>query len=341
MVGPYIDEITPGPRPVERLELNRLAVIGRFQRSAPARLRRAEDVAAAGLPEGRVAAGLRAFFALGGREAVFLPSPDLAPVELPEGTGLVAAPEADGDWALLKPLAEAAGKAGAMLLVDTPWGAPSAGKLEAWRKAGGADWKDAAAVGPWLLAADGTAVPPSVAAAGVVARIEHARGVWKAPSGLEANVDPLLPAAKFGDREQLLLNPLGVNLFRSFPGRGTVLWGARTLSTDPEWRYVSVRRTVRMVEQSLLKALQWVVFEPNDEPLWADARAQVDGFLHMLFRQGAFQGSSPRDGYYLRCDRTTMTQADIAAGRLLLELGLALVKPAEFLTLRLQVQTAV
>lgn len=340
MVGPLIEETSPGPRPVERLELDRLAVIGRFHRDAPAKLRRGADVAAAGLPEGRLAAGLRAFFALGGREAVLLPSPDLAPVELPEGIGLVVAPEADGEWTLLKPLAQAATKAGAMLLVDAPWGSTSAAKLQRWRQDGGVASDDAAAFAPWLLAADGSAVPPSLAAAGLIARSERQRGVWKAPAGLEANVDPFRPALALADREQAILNPLGVNLFRSFPGRGTALWGGRTLSADPEWRYVSVRRTVQMVERSLLQALQWVVFEPNDEPLWAAVRGQVDGFLHMLFRQGAFHGASARDAYYLRCDGTTMTAVDIESGRLIVELGLALVKPAEFLTLRLQLKTA-
>lgn len=335
-----IEEMSPGPRPVQMLEMNRLAVIGQFAREQPARLRRAQDVAAAGLPEGRVAAGLRAFFELGGREAVYLPSPTLTLVEWPEGTGLVAAPEADGNLALLAPLAEAAAKAGAMLLLDAPWGATSEARLRGWRQGGAADWTDAAAFAPWMLAADGGAVPPSLVAAGLIARAERQQGVWKAPSGLQAAADPYRPALTLGDREQAVLNPLGVNLFRGFPGRGNLLWGGRTLSNDPEWRYLSVRRTLKMVERSLTEALQWAAFEANDERLWAAARQQADGFLHQLFRQGALQGQGPQQAYYLRCDRTTMTEADIAAGRVVLELGLAVAKPAEFLTLRIAAQTA-
>ena len=339
MVGPMIEEISPGPRPIEVLEMNRLAVIGRFERVAPARLRRFEDVAAAGLPEGRVAAGLRAFFELGGREAVYLPSPTLSPVALPDGTGLLAAPEADGDWAIVGPLAQAATGAGAMLLVDAPWGATSATRLQSWRQSAGANWDDAAAFAPWMLAADGTAVPPAMVAAAVIARSERQRGVWKAPSGVDSTTGDYRPAMALGERDQSVLNPLSVNLFRSFPGKGTLLWGGRTLSAGPDWRYLSVRRTMKMVERTLLHALQWVVFEPNAEPLWADVRAQVDSFLDRLFRQGALQGTGPRDRGYVQCGRTTMTEADIAAGRLHVELGLALVKPAEFLTLRLTLRT--
>ncbi|MCG2840203.1 hypothetical protein L6Q21_04305 [Sandaracinobacter sp. RS1-74] len=335
-----IEEMSPGPRPVEMLEMNRLAVIGRFARERPARLRRVEDIAAAGLPEGRVAAGLRAFFELGGREAVYLPSLTLAPVELPEGMGLVAAPEADGDWTLLAPLAEAARAAGAMLLLDAPWAATSGAKLQAWRQAGGADWKDAAAFAPWMLAADGGAVPPSMVAAGVVARMERRLGVWKAPSGVQATADPYRPAVELDERAQSLTSPLGVNLFRSFPGRGHLLWGGRTLSSDVEWRYLNVRRTVRMVERSLTQALRWAAFEADGELLCASARMQADAFLHQLFRQGAFQGQTPQQAYFLRCERTSVAEDDRVSGRLILEMGLALTRPGEFLFWRLTLPAA-
>ena len=340
MGGVLIEEMSPGPRPVEMLDMGMLAVVGRFARAAPARMRRVEDVVASGLPEGPVAAGLRAFFALGGKEALYLPSPDLSPPPLPADSGLVAVPEAAGDWAVLAPFAAAAAEAGAMLLVDAPAVARSAAALQQWRARGGADWADAAAFAPWLVQTDGGLVPPSLAAAGVLARSERVRGVWKAPAGTEAMVDPLRNAASFGNAEQQLLNPVGVNLFRSFSGRGNLLWGARTLSADGERKYISVQRTMRMVERSLSRALAWTVFEPNGEPLWAMVRAQCEGFLDMLFRMGALQGQSAREAWFVRCDRSTMTQADVQAGRLIVQVGMALLRPAEFLVLLVHQPTA-
>jgi len=183
-------------------------------------------------------------------------------------------------------------------------------------------------------------VAPSAFAAGMWSRIDGKRGVWKAPAGTEAQ---LIAAAGLkyivGDGEQDQLNPLGVNCYRNMPGGGRVIWGARTLATkaDPEWRYVPVRRTAIMIEQSIYNGIQWAVFEPNDHPLWAALRGNIGGFMNSLFRVGAFQGEKASDAYFVRCgEGDTMTQTDIDAGQVIVIVGFAPLKPAEFVIVRIQ-----
>jgi uncharacterized protein len=146
------------------------------------------------------------------------------------------------------------------------------------------------------------------------------------------------------DDENGLLNPIGVNCLRTFPIIGPVIWGARTMRgadiLGDEYRYVPVRRLALFLEESLYRGLQWVVFEPNDEPLWAQIRANVGSFMQGLFRQGAFQGASPRDAYFVRCDKTTTTQDDIDRGIVNIIVGFAPLKPAEFVVLQIQQMTA-
>jgi phage tail sheath protein FI len=136
------------------------------------------------------------------------------------------------------------------------------------------------------------------------------------------------------------LNPLGVNCLRTFPIIGSVAWGARTMRgadlLADEYKYIPVRRTALYIEESLYRGLQWVVFEPNDEPLWAQIRLNAGAFMHNLFRQGAFQGSSPRDAYFVKCDKDTTTQNDINLGIVNVVIGFAPLKPAEFVIIKLQ-----
>ena len=183
-------------------------------------------------------------------------------------------------------------------------------------------------------------VAPSGFAAGMWSRIDSKRGVWKAPAGMEAG---LIGAAGLKyiieDGEQDQLNPLGVNCFRNIPGGGRVIWGARTLATkaDPEWRYVPVRRTAIMIEQSIYNGIQWAVFEPNDHRLWSALRANIGNFMNGLFRVGAFQGEKASDAYFVRCGlNDTMTQGDIDAGQVIVIVGFAPLKPAEFVIVRIQ-----
>ncbi|HEX6202078.1 MAG TPA: phage tail sheath C-terminal domain-containing protein, partial [Thermoanaerobaculia bacterium] len=184
-------------------------------------------------------------------------------------------------------------------------------------------------------------VAPSGTIAGLCARTDGNRGVWKAPAGTEAkltNVQRL--AYRLTDAENGLLNPLAINALRNFPVTGRVAWGARTLvgadDTPSDWKYVPVRRLALFLEESLFRGTQWVVFEPNDEPLWAQIRLNVGAFLQSLFLQGAFQGTTPRQAYLVKCDRETTTQDDVNRGIVNILVGFAPLKPAEFVIIRIQ-----
>ena len=236
----------------------------------------------------------------------------------------------------------------AMLLIDPP---PQVRDV-----ASGVDWKtlqlavhspNGAAYFPRLRLADPAnnyqlrTFAPSGIVAGLYARIDGSRGVWKAPAGTEATLTGVQGAVyKLTDAENGVLNPLGLNCFRIFPVYGAVAWGARTLvGSDAEanqWKYVPVRRLALYIEESLYRATQWAVFEPNDEPLWAQLRLNIGAFMHDLFRRGAFQGSSPSTAYLVKCDKDTTTQNDIDAGVVNVLVGFAPLKPAEFVVIQIQ-----
>lgn len=182
---------------------------------------------------------------------------------------------------------------------------------------------------------------PCGAVAGVMARTDGQRGVWKAPAGLDAGLTgvPQL-SVPLTDAENGELNPLGINCLRNKPAVANVVWGARTREGDDrlasEWKYVPVRRLALFIEESLYRGTQWVVFEPNDEPLWAQIRLNLGAFMNTLFRQGAFQGTTPRQAYFVKCDRETTTQNDIDLGIVNIVVGFAPLKPAEFVIIKLQ-----
>jgi phage tail sheath protein FI len=185
-----------------------------------------------------------------------------------------------------------------------------------------------------------TFVPCGIVA-GVMARTDTQRGVWKAPAGIDAALNGVQGlAATLNDAENGMLNPLGVNCLRSFPLVGPVLWGSRTLRgadlLADEYKYVPVRRLALYIEESLFRGTQWVVFEPNDEPLWSQIRLNVGAFMQNLFRQGAFQGKTPNDAYFVKCDKETTTQNDINLGIVIIVVGFAPLKPAEFVVIQLQ-----
>ncbi len=195
---------------------------------------------------------------------------------------------------------------------------------------------------PWLNVTDaGTgatiAMPPSGFVAGVYARMDTTRGVWKAPAGQEAAVtDTSGPVVAITDAQQGVLNPAGINCLRNFKGSGTLVWGSRTLAgTNDGMQYVPVKRTLLFVEQSVRAGLGWAVFEPNKAALWVAVSGSVQSFLMSLFRQGALQGSKPSEAFFVKCDATTMTQTDIDNGHLVVEIGMAMVRPAEFVIFRI------
>jgi phage tail sheath protein FI len=231
-------------------------------------------------------------------------------------------------------------------LVDPPSGLDVDGVL-AFRAR--FDSSRAAIYFPWLLVDDASpppggppsplAVPPSGALAGICARVDSARGVHEAPAN-----EPVLGivglAAQVSTTDQERLNPAGVNAIRSFPGRGILVWGARTMSSDSEWRYVSIRRLFVFLEHSIDKGTQWAVFEPNGEPLWASVRRAVEDFLLAQWQSGVLLGRTPDEAYFVRCDRSTMTQDDLDNGRLVVLIAVAAVRPAEFVLLRIGQWTA-
>lgn len=198
---------------------------------------------------------------------------------------------------------------------------------------------------PWINIADPSgqqesiAVPPGGFIAGIYANTDVQRGVHKAPAN-----EPVIGALSFAQDinrfQQELLNPEGINCLRSFPGRGHRVWGSRTLSSDPEWVYVNVRRYFLYLERSIEKSTQWVVFEPNGERLWANVRSTIENFLYSEWRNGRLLGTKPDAAYFVRCDRSTMTQQDLDSGRLVCEIGVAPLKPAEFVIFRIGQKTA-
>jgi phage tail sheath protein FI len=183
-------------------------------------------------------------------------------------------------------------------------------------------------------------IGPSGAIAGLMARTDSQRGVWKAPAGIEADIRGIVGLeVKLTDLENGVLNKQAVNCLRAFP-TGLVNWGARTMDgfddNSTEWKYIPIRRLALFLEESLFRGTKWVVFEPNDEPLWASIRLNLNAFMMSLFRQGAFQGSTPDKAFYVKCDGETTTQNDRNLGIVNIEVGFAPLKPAEFVIIKIQ-----
>lgn len=302
------------------------------------------------------------FLANGGRRAVVLrvpgtgaataealvgrPEEGLHALERALPFSLLALPPADGD---VDPAAAAAAyewcvAQRVMLLLDGPTAWTSAEDVPARPgTAVGASGPDVAVYWPRLRQSDplnpGSRRLGSVvgAVAGVIARTDRRHGPWKAPAGRDGVVVGIDGLAAMVDQPDVaLLNPRGVNTLREFPGLGVQVWGARTLSEDPEWRYLPVRRLALLVEESLRRGLAWAVFAAADESTWSAVRSLCTDFLVDLWRRGAFPGDTPSEAFWVRCGRDTMTQSDIAAGRLTVVVGLAPLRPAEFTTLRLR-----
>lgn len=214
-------------------------------------------------------------------------------------------------------------------------------KIKAWRRELPFDSSRAALYYPWIEVADQTgangrtrAIPPSGYVAGIYARNDDTRGVHKAPANevVRGALGLVLQVTK-GEQDEL--NPEGVNCIRAFPGRGIRVWGARTLSSDPAWRYINVRRLFNMIEESIERGTQWVVFEPNDANLWARVRRDVSAFLRLVWRSGALFGDTPDKAFYVKCDEELNPREVRDQGLLVVELGLAPVKPAEFVVFRI------
>lgn len=235
-----------------------------------------------------------------------------------------------------------------MAILDAPPGM-SAQEVRDWRAdVAMYDSRFAALYYPWikvpnpLYGANGSSngqpqqltVPPSGHIAGLWSRNDDTRGVWKAPAN-EVIQGALQVDYKITKGEQDILNPLGVNCIRPFGTRGIRVWGARTLSSDPSWRYINVRRLFNMVEESILLGTQWVVFEPNDEALWERVKRTLTGFLRGLYRDGALVGATESEAFYVKCDAELNPPESVDEGKLIVEVGIAPSKPAEFVIFRI------
>jgi phage tail sheath protein FI len=236
----------------------------------------------------------------------------------------------------------------AFFIVDAPNGEEEPDEIRTWL-AGNDSLRDrnAALYYPRLRIPDPLnefrlrSVGASGTIAGLYARTDNERGVWKAPAGTDAVLRGVSELEyRLTDTQNGTLNPLAINCLRTFPVFGTVCWGARTLDGSDqeasEWKYVPVRRLALYLEESLYRGTKWAVFEPNDEPLWSQLRLNIGAFMQNLFRQGAFQGTSPREAYFVKCDKETTTQNDINLGVVNILVGFAPLKPAEFVVIRLQ-----
>lgn len=272
--------------------------------------------------------------------------PPFLPASSSSDGGRVLSPKAKGSAAAF------CAEHRALFLVDPDpdWIRPSdftaPGALDAYHGIASDDRKNAALF-PYFRAPDSEQdgavadFPPCGAVAGVMAHTDATRGVWKPPAGLDAGLTGVSQLkARLTDAESGVLNPLGVNCLRTLPEVGNVVWGARTLAgTDAlasEWKYVPVRRLALYLEESLYRGTHWVVFEPNDEPLWAQIRLDVGAFMQSLFRQGAFRGASPREAYFVKCEGETITQNDRDLGIVNVIVGFAPLKPAEFVIIQIQ-----
>jgi phage tail sheath protein FI len=224
-------------------------------------------------------------------------------------------------------------------ILDTPPGL-NAQQVKEWRvDVTGYDSKYATVYWPWVKVADPVAgkqvfVPPSGHMAGIWARNDSTRGVHKAPAN-EVVRGAVTLELNITKGEHDLLNPVAVNCIRAFPGQGIRVWGARTLSSDPEWRYLNVRRLFNYVEKSILQGTNWVVFEPNDHKLWDSVKRTINMFLRRVWRDGALFGRTPAEAFFVKCDEENNPPENRDAGILTVELGIAPVKPAEFVVFRI------
>jgi hypothetical protein len=226
-------------------------------------------------------------------------------------------------------------------VIDGPEIEPDSADLDPRSTIG--DTRFAAFYYPWIIVADPrtgarTAVPPSGAICGIYALTDNMRGVWKAPANeTVAGALDLQYGVDTGAQEKL--NPKGVNVIRRFPGRGIRVWGARTLSSDPLWKYINIQRLFIFLEASIYFSTRWVVFEPNDSRLWARVEQIVTLFLRSQWREGALFGEKEEEAFSVAIGRGTMTEDDILNGRLIVEIGVAPVRPAEFVVFRVYQKT--
>jgi uncharacterized protein len=268
---------------------------------------------------------------------------------IPPYAGSDVAELADVDGAVWEAALTLCEKRRAMLIVDSPWTWKTAqDAADGFKRFHVRRSANAAIYYPRIMQLNSLRnvageFAPSGAIAGIIARIDAAKGVWTAPAGTHATILGIADlSTHLTEPDNAILNALGINCLRTFPGAGMVVWGARTTRgadvMNDEYKYVPVRRTALFIEESLYRGLQWTVFEPNDEAMWSKVRLTAGSFMHNLFLRGAFQGETSEEAYFVKCNRTTMTQSDLDNGTLNVEVGFAPLKPAEFVILRFSIR---
>jgi phage tail sheath protein FI len=351
--GVIVEEVSLGRAPIEGVETSTAGFVGVASRgpTEAVRVRSFADFERAfgGLEAGSdLGYGVLQFFAEGGNDAWIAgvsagtSLADGLPLLDASGTlGLLCLPgEANPD--VLRSALEYAELRRAFVVVDPPDAEPtSAGDLRTslgeTGRHGGAVFFPPVLVGDPLAGGTPRTCPPSGSVAGMYARLDRARGVWKAPAGVDALLTGVVSVAvELPERDLSELSSAGVNCIRRVPGDGVVVWGARTIApAGSDWKYVNVRRLFVYIEASIDRGTQWAVFEPNDEPLWRQLRLQCGLFLDGLFRSGAFPARTPDEAYFVRCGRDTMTEDDIENGRLNVVVGVAPLRPAEFVIIEI------
>ena len=305
--------------------------------------------------EGELGRAVRLYFLNGGREAWVArveagragPAEGavVSSLEQVEGYDLLCLPGV-ADRGALRAAVKHCEKRRAILLLDLPAECDTAKQAEAWLAAHEEFRQpNVAAYLPWVQPTDAgrrpRSIPASGAIAGIIARTDRERGVWKAPAGPDAELRGVGALARsLSAAKSEALTELGVNPLRALPDGRVVAWGARTLATAPEWRYLPIRRLFLFLEESLSEGTEWAVFEPNDEPLWQKLRSSVGAFMQDLYRQGAFQGTTPGEAYFVKCGSDTTSQSDIQQGLCTIVVGFAPLKPAEFVIIRIEQKTA-
>jgi len=351
--GAYVAKIARGPAPIRGVDMGTLGLVGRCERAVqkPAlvtSLREFETTLGTPIGDSCTWFAVKGFFDNGGQRCFVSCAAGsrssfraaLTALGSVSEVALVAVPDEHAIAGLQSDVIDHCERTPHQFgVLSVPEGTRSAATLPIPKAA-----SHSAMYGPWLEARGArgaTRVPPVGHVAGVFARTEKSQGIHKAPAnevvdgieGLEFSVSSS-ELGRFTGKHVNMIRDL-----RSL-GRGIRIWGARTLSADPEWKYVNVRRFVTFIERSVESGTRWAVFEPNDETLWALVRQQVEAFLTTQWRMGALQGAKPDDAYFVKCDRTTTTQQDIDSGRLVCIIGVAPLKPAEFVIIRFTQKTA-
>jgi phage tail sheath protein FI len=357
--GVYVEEFEIGPKPIEGVSTSTIAFIGGAMKGPILEPTFVDSWSTfestfGGLisnPMIYLGYAVDAFFRNGGKRAYIVrvasstdnlsaidPTTGLAPLEKYRGISLLAIPGGTSQSVQQAMIDHCEKMRYRFAILDSEPKADIAG-IKKQRESLNSRKGHAALYYPWLQIVDHVSnkniyLPPSGMVAGIYARSDGERGVHKAPANVTV-AGAIGLERSFTRGEQDVLNTSGINVIRYFPGRGIMVWGARTVASDSLWKYVNVRRLFIFLEESIENGTQWVVFEPDNEKLWAKVKATITDFLMSVWRDGALMGTKPEEAFFVKCDRTTMIQNDIDTGRLIVVIGIAPVKPAEFVIFRI------